>query len=120
MATQTTTTLVDDFDGTTGDAVIERKFVIDGTTYVIDLTDENAQPIIDVLAKVRQYGRKAAGAAAPAKRGKTAVSAAGKPSRAETEAARAWARASGIEVAERGRLSVKVWDQYQQAKNTAA
>ena len=108
MAKQTL--IIDDISGDTGART--RYFSLDGTDYEIDLTDASfatlraaLKPFIKVA---RQTGSGRGRAVAPA-RARTAR-AARKPrgaSKAPTEAAiiRAWARANGMAVTERGRVA---------------
>jgi len=111
MATITTTTLVDDLDGS--EAADTVAFALDGVAYEIDLNEENAEKLRDALAGYvagarrvdggRRTGRaKVAKAAKPARGSRTA------PDREQTAAIREWARANGHEVSERGRLSASV------------
>ena len=111
MATITTTTLVDDLDGS--EAADTVAFALDGVAYEIDLNEENAEKLRDALAGyvagarradgARRVGRaKVAKAAKPARGSRTA------PDREQTAAIREWARANGYEVSERGRLSANV------------
>lgn len=111
MATITTTTLVDDLDGS--EAADTVAFALDGVAYEIDLNEENAEKLRDALAGYvagarrvdggRRIGRaKAAKAVKPARGSRTA------PDREQTAAIREWARANGYEVSERGRLSASV------------
>src|SRR5690349_1951295 len=48
MATQTTVTLVDDLDGS--EAVESVAFALDGVSYEIDLSEDNAEKLRDALA----------------------------------------------------------------------
>lgn len=108
MATITTTTLVDDLDGS--EAADTVAFALDGVSYEIDLNEENAEKLRDALAGYvagarRVDGSRRAGrakAAKPARGSRTA------PDREQTAAIREWARANGFEVSERGRLSANV------------
>ena len=117
MATITTTSLVDDLDGS--EAADTVAFALDGVAYEIDLNEENAEKLRDALAGYvasarradgsrrvdggRRVGRaKVAKAAKPARGSRTA------PDREQTAAIREWARANGHEVSERGRLSASV------------
>jgi hypothetical protein len=111
VATITTTTLVDDLDGS--EAAESVAFALDGVSYEIDLSEENAEKLRDALAgyvagaRRVDIGRRAARArvAKPAKAPRGSRTA---PDREQTAAIREWARANGYEVSERDRLSANV------------
>lgn len=112
MATETTTRLVDDLDGS--DASESVSFALDGATYEIDLSDENADKLRDALAGYVASARRADGSRRSPGRPKApravkaSKSARTAPDREQTAAVREWARANGYEVSERGRLSATV------------
>lgn len=101
MAQKVSIELVDDIDGSgAGETVV---FGLDGTTYEIDLNDEHAEALREALALYIGHGRRVA---AGAKRGrKSAASSDAGPSAREV---REWARSSGFEVPERGRIPADV------------
>ena len=114
MATMTTVTLVDDLDGT--EAAESVSFALDGASYEIDLSDDNAGKLRDALAGFVASARRVDGgrrgpgrpkATAP-KAAKAARGARTAPDREQTAAIREWARSNGYEVSERGRLSATV------------
>jgi len=108
MATITTTTLVDDLDGSEAAGAVT--FALDGVSYEIDLSEENAEKLRDALAGYVAGARRVDGGrrAAKAKPAKAARGARTAPDREQTAAIREWARANGHEVSERGRLSATV------------
>jgi hypothetical protein len=114
MATKTTVTLVDDLDGSEASESVA--FGLDGASYEIDLSDNNAEKLRDVLANYVANARRADGArrgpgrpkSVAAKAPKAARGARTAPDREQTAAIREWARANGHEVSERGRLSASV------------
>jgi hypothetical protein len=120
MATQTIVTLVDDLDGSEASGSVS--FALDGASYEIDLSDDNAEKLRDALsgyvASARRVdgGRRGPGrpkaAAKPAKAARGARTA---PDREQTAAIREWARANGHEVSERGRLSASVLSAFEAA-----
>ncbi len=117
MATITTTTLVDDLDGSEAADTLE--FALDGVSYEIDLSEENAEKLRDALAgyvasarRVDGGRRSRARAAKPAKAARGTRTA---PDREQTAAIREWARANGYEVSERGRLSANVLSAFEAA-----
>ena len=114
MAQQTTVRFIDDLDGS--DAAGTFDFAIDGRQYQIDLSDENAAKLRDVLAPYVGAARKAGGRARGRAVRQTAV--ADKPARSnrdQTAAIRDRARANGHQVSDRGRISKSVMDAYQAA-----
>jgi Lsr2 len=123
MAQRTVVQLVDDIDGTQitdnqGETVT---FGLDGATYEIDLTHENAQQLRNAvqvyIANARRVsggrGRPAAPANVPTQRRGGASS--GKRDPEQTKAIKEWARANGHKVAERGRISQSVIEAYEAA-----
>ena len=112
MATVTTTSLVDDLDGSQASESVT--FALDGASYEIDLSDSNADKLRDALAGYVANARRVDGARRgpgrprTAKVAKVARGARTAPDREQTAAIREWARANGHEVSERGRLSASV------------
>lgn len=106
MAKQTL--IIDDLSGDTGART--RRFSVDGTDYEIDLTDASFAGLKAALKPfikaARQTGSARPRAAAPAQRAKGRKAGA-KRAKGPTEAAviRAWARANGMAVTERGRVA---------------
>ena len=110
--------LVDDIDGEAADETVE--FGIDGKSYEIDLSKENAGRLRDALADFvsaarRSGGRRRgaavatgspAGGAGSAPRGRTAID------REQNQAIRDWARKRGMKVSDRGRIPAEVLEAY--------
>ena len=111
--------LVDDLDGEAADETVE--FGIDGKSYEIDLSKENAGRLRDVLADFvsaarRAGGRRrasgsagtgsASGGAGSAPKGRTAID------REQNQAIRDWARKRGMKVSDRGRIPAEVLEAY--------
>ncbi len=119
MATETTTRLVDDLDGSDADDTVS--FALDGATYEIDLNEENASRLRDALAEYVASARRSDGSRRGPGRPKAAKSARSSrgartaPDREQTAAVREWARANGYEVSERGRLSANVLTAFEAA-----
>lgn len=102
MAQKTIMQLVDDIDGTeldqgAGETVT---FALDGQTYEIDLSSENANKLREVVAPYLAAGRRA---------GRPAVRT-GKRSQLGSSAAeiREWARSNGFQVPDRGQIPKSV------------
>ena len=120
MATMTTVTLVDDLDGSEASGSVS--FALDGASYEIDLSEDNAEKLRDALAGYVASARRVDGgrrgpgrpkaAAKPARAARGARTA---PDREQTAAVREWARANGYEVSERGRLSATVLSAFEAA-----
>jgi hypothetical protein len=109
MAKRTITTieLTDDVDG--GKAERTVSFGFDGANYEIDLSKKNAaafekamRPYVDAARKVsRVNGRRGRRGASPSR---------------DLSAVRAWARANGHAVSDRGRVPAAVLEAYDAAK----
>ena len=99
MAQKVQILLVDDLDG--GEATETVKFALDGTSYEIDLSENNAAALRDAFAVYIAEARKVGG-------GRRSSSTGG-PAASEI---REWARANGMEVPERGRVSAEVRKAY--------
>jgi Lsr2 len=115
VAQKVVVSLVDDLTGTVADETVE--FGLDGKTYEIDLSSSNATRLREALASYvaaarrpggRRAGRRSARAAAP--EGVPAPSS----DREHNQAIREWARARGMKVSERGRLSAELVEAYRQ------
>jgi hypothetical protein len=103
--------LVDDIDG--GEAAETVSFGLDGTSYEIDLSVDNAAELRDALAKwvgsARKAGRAISGRASS--RGRSSAAA----DREQTQAIRAWARKQGHKVNDRGRIPADIVAAYNAA-----
>jgi hypothetical protein len=111
MAQKVTVSLVDDLDGSEAEETVE--FGLDGASYQIDLSEDNAERLRDALAEYVDHARRSGGR----KRGATRP-APGRPARPATadreqnQAIRAWARKQGMKVSDRGRIPSEVIDAY--------
>lgn len=109
MAQQVFVSLVDDIDGSEADETVQ--FGLDGVTYEIDLSEHNAGDLRDAMAQYIEYARRSGGR----KRTKERVSAPAQPAtndREQNQAIRAWARDSGFEISDRGRIPGEVVEAY--------
>ncbi|AKG44303.1 Lsr2 family protein [Streptomyces sp. JH002] len=104
MAQRVVVTLSDDIDG--GEASETVAFGLDGKTYEIDLSEENAEKLRTVLAPYVTAGRKRA------KSGRTFTHTSVAP---DPRAVRAWAESNGFDVPARGRIPRKVYDAFNEA-----
>ncbi|BDO43475.1 MAG: hypothetical protein BGO38_00335 [Cellulomonas sp. 73-145] len=110
MAQKVQVLLVDDLDGGTADETVT--FGLDGVSYEIDLTTENAAKLRDALAQWTGHARKVSGRGGAAK---TSAAPRGRASRGDAQAIRDWAKANGHHVSERGRISAEVRAAYEAA-----
>jgi hypothetical protein len=108
MAQQVITRLVDDIDG--GEAEETVPFAIDGVSYEIDLSGENAKKLRDSLSPFVAHARRAGAGQARRRRSRAASS------RERSADIRAWAKERGIKINERGRIPASVVEQYEQAR----
>jgi hypothetical protein len=112
MAQKVTVSLVDDLDGSEAEETVE--FGLDGASYQIDLSEENAERLRDALAEYVEHARRSGGR----KRAAGRVSSAGRAPRTATadreqnQAIREWARKQGMKVSDRGRIPSDVIDAY--------
>jgi hypothetical protein len=109
MARRTRVLFVDDLDGNElpdgqGQTVT---FSLDGVSYEIDLSKDNADQLREDFKRYtqagRRLGRQSAGRRTTARR------------REDTSAIRAWAKSNGHEVNERGRIPAAVTEAYDAA-----
>jgi hypothetical protein len=121
MAQQVNVKFVDDLDGS--DATGTVSFGLDGRTYEIDLSDDNAAKLRHSLASFVAAARKRGGSRrssatpsrAPRAQKMTGVTKPQGLDRDQTAAIRAWARQSGHEVSDRGRIAKAVVEAFQAA-----
>ena len=118
MARRIVHQLVDDLDGSLlevgeGETVL---FSLDGVAYEIDLTDENAAALREALAPYVASARSVS-----ASRSNSAARGSGGSQRRRTgqtdyAPVRAWAKANGYQVSERGRVSASVLEAYEASR----
>ncbi len=117
MAIQTTTTLIDDIDGS--EAADTYVFGWEGNNYEIDLSEKNAKKLGDALSVFVSAGRRVDSSrrGRRAQRAPKAGRASGRvaPDREQTTAIRNWARSQGLTVSDRGRLSQSIIEQFEAA-----
>ena len=106
MAQKVIRTLIDDLDGTESKNIETITFGLHGTSYEIDLTKANAKALDKALAPYVTAARKTG--KTPTKR-----TAAG----GEAKVIRAWAKANGHDVPDRGRIPLDVIRAYRAAGN---
>jgi hypothetical protein len=114
MAQKTIVQFVDDLDGTSSGPIETVNFGLDGVTYEIDLSDDNAGRLRDELAEFVNSARRTGGRA---KRGTVTTSTVStvngsSRSREQTQAIREWAKKNGHDIADRGRIPAAVIDAF--------
>jgi hypothetical protein len=110
MTQKITIVLEDDLDGGPADETV--RFAIDGTSYEIDLSKRHAAALRRKLAPFISQARKA-GRGPRHRSGRSAAS------RERGDGIRAWAKAHGIAVSDRGRIPASVAEQYEAAAKGA-
>lgn len=107
MAQRMKIELVDDVDGTDADETVT--FGLDGVSYEIDLSKKNAAKLRDHLALYVGSARKTGG------RRRRGASGAAAAVAGRTADIRAWARANGYDVSDRGRIPENIRAAYEAA-----
>lgn len=102
--------LVDDLDG--GEASETVEFGLDGTSYEIDLSAQNAQKLRDSLASYIGEARRSSNRRRGSRARSGARSSGGAGSAPEI---REWARSNGFTVSDRGRVSAEIRRAYEAA-----
>ncbi|WP_055482429.1 histone-like nucleoid-structuring protein Lsr2 [Sphaerimonospora mesophila] len=111
MARHTQVILIDDLDGSEATETIN--FGLDGTSYEIDLSEGNAKRLREALSPFVSGARRAESAPVRGRRrggaGQRAMS------REKSAEIRAWAKAHGHPVSERGRIAQSIVEAYEAA-----
>ena len=108
MAQKVNIVLVDDLDGSEATETVS--FGLDGASYEIDLNDANAAALREAMSGYVGHARKVTGGGRRARKSSGATSSA-----SNTKDVREWAKAQGMEVSERGRISADVQQAYDAA-----
>ncbi|PKW27905.1 histone-like nucleoid-structuring protein Lsr2 [Phycicoccus duodecadis] len=107
MAKKVQVLLVDDVDKESpADETVT--FALDGVSYEIDLTTENASKLRDSLALWIGHAERTGGR-------RTARTTTARPGRRDVGAIRDWARQNGYDISDRGRISTEVQEAYEKA-----
>lgn len=110
MARKVVVTVVDDYDGTSAaDEMVA--FGLDGVSYEIDLSAENARSLRNFLEQWTPYARKTGRAA----RSRNASGSRSSASREDVAAIRSWAKDNGHDISSRGRIPSEIVTAYRQA-----
>lgn len=100
--------LVDDLTGADADETVS--FALDGAAYEIDLTEENAQRLREILAVYVANGRKSRSEQRASNSRRTT-----RADREQTAAIRHWARSNGFALGDKGRIPTHVVEAYHNA-----
>ena len=106
MSKNVSVIVTDDLDGS--DSAETVSFGFDGVTYEIDLAKKNRAKLEKALAPYIEAGRRVP------RSGRRAGGRSGGSS-ADRSEVRAWAKAAGLEVSDRGRVSSEIMRQYEAA-----
>ncbi|SFW88599.1 Lsr2 protein [Amycolatopsis australiensis] len=112
MARKVLVEILDDIDGSTAAQTVQSG--LDGVTYEIDLSDQNATALRNELARYVAAGRRIGGRKVRVASGQSTTTTTS--DRRRNQRIRAWANANGHEVSERGRLSAEVITAHEQAQ----
>ena len=110
MAQKVQVELVDDLDGSPAAETV--LFALDGKSYEIDLSPDNAKELRDGLADFVNAARKQGARPASNVASRGAKSQEVAAARAELNEIRNWARENGYRVSDRGRIPVTIQDAY--------
>ena len=113
MAQKVQVLLVDDIDGGTADETVT--FGLDGVTYEIDLTSDNAAKLRDSLSEWVGHARKVSGRTSSGRSAARSTSSSRAARSNEAQEIREWAKANGYQVSERGRISAEIKKAYDDA-----
>jgi nucleoid-associated protein Lsr2 len=105
--------LLDDLDGSGGADTVS--FAYRGTTYEIDLGRKNASAFDKLRKPYVDAGRKVTAARGGRRASTNGRRGAGSRSAGQLATIREWARAKGFHVADRGRISANIMDEYDAA-----
>ena len=108
MAQKVQVLLVDDING--AEAAETVSFSLDGVSYEIDLTAENAKKLRNDLSTWVGHGRRSGG-----RKSSRRATTSGGTRRGDLGAVREWARNNGHKVSDRGRISADILAAYDQA-----
>ncbi|QWF84637.1 histone-like nucleoid-structuring protein Lsr2 [Amycolatopsis sp. CA-230715] len=114
MAQQVRVEMVDDIDGSEASQTVP--FSLDGVSYEIDLSEDNAVNLREELAPYVAAARRIGGR----KSGPSASRSSDPARRERNREIRAWAQDNGYDLAERGRLASEVIEAFEAAQREAA
>ncbi len=109
MAQRVQVLLVDDIDGNEARETVS--FGLDGVSYEIDLSEDNASELRNSLSTWIGHARRAGGRKITGRRPGSG------PSRQDLNEIRQWGRANGFQVSDRGRVSRELQEAYDKANS---
>ncbi|MGY6655514.1 histone-like nucleoid-structuring protein Lsr2 [Amycolatopsis sp. TRM77291] len=116
MAQKVHVEIIDDLDG--GEATQTVPFGLDGIQYEIDLSDENAETLREVLDRYVAAGTRTGGRKLRVAAGQSTAAGGGArtpAARERNQQVRAWAAANGYAIAERGRIPSEIYEAFENA-----
>src|SRR5258708_1592382 len=113
MAQKVLVEMVDDITGDLADQTIP--FSLDGVSYEIDLSEDNATALRDELERYIAASRRVGGRKIRLATGQSAAAPAAND-RERSRKIREWAQSNGYTVSDRGRLSTEIVDAFEQAE----
>lgn len=117
MAQRVEVVLTDDLDGSVATHTV--RFAVNGDNFEIDLNDTHAAEFQAALVPYLSHGRKIADKPSGKRRsrgGKSAAARADLTMDESPEVVRAWAKANGMDVSERGRIKNEVFEAFRAAQ----
>ena len=111
MVQRVVTERFDDLDGSPAEETV--RFGYAGREYEIDLNEEHAAALDELLAPYVEHARTVDGAQ-PQKRTRRTEE---RHSRQELQAIRAWARDQGLQMSDRGRIPLEIVTKYKAAQD---
>ncbi|MGH3939190.1 MAG: histone-like nucleoid-structuring protein Lsr2 [Pseudonocardiaceae bacterium] len=118
MAQKTVVTMVDDLTGEEAEDIGTVEFALDGVSYELDLSDENAAKLRNALAQYTGAGRRIGGrrrTGGVSGRGTKSSGLTSSYNRETLKSIRGWAKQNGHNVSDRGRLSSEVLQAWETA-----
>jgi hypothetical protein len=105
VAQRTQILYADDIDGSEADSTV--RFGLDGADYEIDLNEKHAEQFAEAIRPYVDAGRKVFSSRRAAR--------GSRPARHNQSDVRAWARAQGLRISDRGRIPADVRASYESA-----
>ena len=120
MAQRVVVEMVDDIDGTVATQTVP--FSLDGVSYEIDLSDENAAGLRDELARFVEASRRTGGRRIRLAVGQSSTDSVpvAQTGRERSQRIRAWANDHGFAVSDRGRIPGDVVAAFEEAERATA
>lgn len=107
MAQKIITIYMDDLTGEESSEAATHTLSLDGVTYELDLSPDSYDQLLEAMAPFTRVGRKTGKGKKSARKGA--------PSGENTAEIRAWAKANGYTVSDRGRVPAEIREAYTKA-----